>query len=205
MALNETWHLRNRSRDCAATQTPFQDGEKIITALFPDPNSSGYLRRDYSQEGWKNRPEEHQTPFSFWRGTFTATIPNERPDVIEKEGSEELFRRLIEEDEEHTDNTRYILAVMLERQKLLRETDSQRTPTGILRIYEHRKTGEVYIIRDPNIPLAQIETLQTEVIQLLETGGRPPEPELPETPEESTPEESAAEDPTRETLPDAPN
>jgi len=38
---------------------------------------------------------------------------------------------------------------MLERKKLLRETDNQPTNNGILRIYEHRKTGEVFIIRDP--------------------------------------------------------
>ena len=52
----------------------------------------------------------------------------------EKLSAEEILRRLVEEDEDHTENTRYILAVMLERRKLLRETDSQRTPNGILRV-----------------------------------------------------------------------
>ena len=65
---------------------------------------------------------------------------------------------------------------MLERRKLLRETDSQRTPHGILRVYEHRKTGEIYLIRDPDIPLDQIETFQNEVVTLLENNGRMPEP-----------------------------
>jgi hypothetical protein len=75
---------------------------------------------------------------------------------------------------------------MLERQKLLRETDSQRTPNGILRVYEHRKTGEVYLIRDPDIPLAQVEALQNEVIVLLENNGRMPQPVLEETPVEAS-------------------
>ena len=73
----------------------------------------------------------------------------------------------------------YILAVMLERQKLLRETDNQRTPNGILRVYEHRKTGEVYLIRDPDIPLAEVEAVQNEVVVLLENNGELPEPVTP--------------------------
>jgi hypothetical protein len=75
---------------------------------------------------------------------------------------------------------------MLERQKLLRETDSQRTPNGILRVYEHRKTGEVYLIRDPDIPLAKVEALQNEVIVLLENNGRTPQPVVEETPIETS-------------------
>jgi hypothetical protein len=56
---------------------------------------------------------------------------------------------------------------MLERQKILRETDTQPTPTGILRIYEHRKTGEIFIVKDPNIPLDEVEKFQLEVMELL--------------------------------------
>jgi hypothetical protein len=65
---------------------------------------------------------------------------------------------------------------MLERQKILRETDNQRTPNGILRVYEHRKSGTIYLIRDPDIPLSQVESVQNEVIVLLENNGRVPEP-----------------------------
>ena len=85
------------------------------------------------------------------------------------------MRRLIEEDEEHTENARYILAVMLERKKQLVEADSQPTATGIIRIYEHRKSGDVFIVKDPNIPLDEVEQVQQEVATLLENGGRVPE------------------------------
>jgi hypothetical protein len=174
MAFADTWHLRSRSKECTATQRPFEDGEKIITAIFPDPESSGYVRRDFALEAWKNLPDDADKPFSFWKTTYTVTVTESRPE-IQKEGAEDILRRLIEEDEDHTENTRFILAIMLERQKLLRETDSQRTPSGILRVYEHRKTGEIYIVKDPDIPLSQIEAVQQEVIILLENNGRAPE------------------------------
>ncbi|MGA0846522.1 MAG: hypothetical protein ACO3RV_08285, partial [Luteolibacter sp.] len=92
--------------------------------------------------------------------------PRELPE--EKISPEELLRRLVNEDDSATENTRYILAVMLERQKLLRETDTQRLPVGLLRVYEHRKTGEVFIIRDPDIPLEQVEKVQDEVMMMLD-------------------------------------
>jgi hypothetical protein len=175
MALAESWHVRSRSRECAATQTPFAPGEVIVTALFPDPESSGYLRRDYGVDGWASHQAAGETPFSFWRTKYSAPGNQETTPPADKLSAEEILQRLVEEDEDHTENARFILAVMLERQKLLRETDHQRTPTGILRVYEHRKTGEVFIVKDPNIPLSEIETVQNEVFILLENNGRTPE------------------------------
>ena len=190
MALAESWHVRSRSRECAATQRAFIDGETIVTALFPDPESSGYVRRDFCLDAWQNAPEDAEKPFSFWKTTFSGPAASAAVDPIERLSPEEILVRLVEEDEDHTENTRYILAVMLERQKILRETDSQRTPNGILRVYEHRKTGEVYLIRDPDIPLSQVESVQNEVFILLENNGRMPEPVIEETPAEATTEEA---------------
>jgi hypothetical protein len=188
MALAETWHVRSRSRECAATGRAFADGETIITALYPDPESSGYLRRDYAIESWNELPADAEAAFSFWKTIYSAPTGNERENPVEKLSAEELLQRLVVEDEDHTENTRYILAVMLERQKLLRETDNQRTPNGILRVYEHRKTGEVYLIRDPDIPLDQVESVQNEVSILLENNGRMPTPavEQPQAAAEET-------------------
>lgn len=197
MALPESWHIRSRGRSCAATERPFEDGEAIMTALFPDPESSGYLRKDFCMDAWKARTDTDERPFSFWKAVYHAPVAGEKPDAFKKESPEDLLRRLVEEEEDHTENVRYILAVMLERQKLLRETDTQRTPSGILRVYEHRKLGDLFIVRDPDIPLDQVEKVQEEVIQLLETGGRIPEPEdsapSAETPgEEPAPAETLA-------------
>ena len=192
MALNETWHLRSRARQCSATGTPFIEGQPIITAIFPDPESSGYLRKDFLEEAWKQRGEEDGQPFSSWRTTYSPVITTENPQAVTKQGAEDLLRTLVEEDQEHTENTRYILALMLERQKLLRETDSQPTSGGILRIYEHRKTGEVYIVKDPNIALDQVEKIQEEVILLLSPQ---PLPTTEEAPEQNTQEPTSDEVP----------
>jgi hypothetical protein len=202
MALAESWHVRSRSRECAATQRAFTDGETIVTALFPDPESSGYLRHDYCIEAWKNLPDDAEKPFSFWKTKFSAPASNDAKDPVEKLSAEEILVRLVQEDEDHTENTRYILAVMLERQKILRETDSQRTPNGILRVYEHRKTSEIYLIRDPDIPLSEVEAVQNEVFILLENNGRSPEPVLPE-PDPSDPSDPSDTSDSEDLVPDS--
>ncbi|BDS06061.1 hypothetical protein NT6N_11010 [Oceaniferula spumae] len=171
MALNEPWSIKSRAHACSVTEKKFVDGEAFYTALFPDPESSGYLRKDFSKEAWEKRTDEDQSPFSFWGSIYHAPVKEEEVEVTE-ESPEDLLRRLGEEDEEHTENVRYILAVMLERKKLLVEADSQPTPTGIIRIYEHRKTGDVFIVKDPNIPLSEIDSIQQEISDLLESGGR---------------------------------
>jgi len=186
MAYAESWHVRSRARECATTQRIFTDSETIVTALFPDPESSGYIRRDYGLDAWNQRPADAEIPFSFWKTTFVGPTGTTIEDPAEKLSPEELLVRLIEEDQDHTENTRYILAVMLERQKLLRETDNQRTSNGILRVYEQRKTGEIFLIRDPDIPLSQVEAIQNEVFILLENNGRSPEPVIPEEATKST-------------------
>jgi hypothetical protein len=200
MALAEPWHVRTRSRECAASQRPFTDRESIITALYPDPESSGYLRRDYCLEGWNLVRENPEKPFSFWKTIYSAPTQNDVQQAAEKLSAEEILRRLLEEDEDHTENTRFILAVMLERQKLLRETDSQRTSSGIIRVYEQRKTGEIYIVKDPDIPLSQVEAVQNEVIILLENNGRSPSPTLEPEP---APEENSQADATEPPSPSA--
>jgi hypothetical protein len=200
--LAESWHIRSRARTCSATDRPFEDGETIVTALFPDPESSGYVRKDFGVAEWKARDQEVTgTPFSFWKAVYQAPVAGEKQDAFKRESPEDLLRRLVEEDEDHTENARYILAVMLERKKVLRETDTQRTPSGILRVYEHRKLGDVFIVKDPDIPLSDVERVQDEVMILLEqsssrsvpgeTEEEAPAPESPEAAEAVTVSEGA--------------
>lgn len=176
MALHEPWSIKSRAHICSVTERKFTDGESFYTAIFPDPESSGYLRKDFSIEAWKTRDTNETPPFSFWTSVYHVPVKEEEVQVTD-ESPETLLRRLIEEDLEHTENARYILAIMLERKKQLVEADSQPTASGIIRIYEHRKSGDVFIVKDPNIPLSQIENIQNEVSELLEHGGRKPEPE----------------------------
>jgi hypothetical protein len=65
-------------------------------------------------------------------------------------------------------NVVYVLAVMLERSKILVERDAKEQPDRtIIRIYEHRRTGESFIVLDPRIRLENLGDVQSEVVALL--------------------------------------
>jgi len=165
--MKEPWSIRSRAKECAVSGVAFEPSQKIRAAIFPDPDSSGYLRKDFTVEAWAAR-EGEDTPFSTWITTYHPPVIEEKAEDVVEDDPETLLRRMVDEDEEHTENARYILAVMLERKKLLRETDTQQVPSGILRVYEHRKTGDVFIIKDPQIPLSEVDRVQEEIRELLD-------------------------------------
>ena len=125
-------------------------------------------------------------PFSFWRSKFEPPPPA-APEAVSKQTAEDLLRSyMLETGPEHS-NARYVLALMLERKRLLKEIEVKRSHDGSLtRIYERVKTGEVFIIPDPQLRLDQVEELQAQVANLL---GAPvaPAPVETETPEVPSP------------------
>ena len=71
-----------------------------------------------------------------------------------------------EPGEEHA-NIRFILALMLERKRILKPVEVKEEEGTRLHIYLHAKTGEVFVIPDPQLHLDQIEAVQTQVAGLL--------------------------------------
>jgi hypothetical protein len=110
---------------------------------------------------------ENIKPFSFWRSKFEPPAPP-APETLAKETAEDLLRRYIEEDEPQHANTRYILALMLERKRILKQTDTQQDGNERILIYERAKTGEVFVIRDPQLRMDQIAVVQGQVGDLLQ-------------------------------------
>jgi hypothetical protein len=166
----QNWHIRSRAHACAQTEVPFDDGQPMITAIYFDAETGGYLRRDISLDAWDKELTE-RTPYSYWKTTFQKVITEEKPDIASKESALALLQRLIEEDEPHTEAARYILAVMLERKRQLTETAVKHSDDGLMRFYENKKTGDLYLIRDPELHLHELEQVQDEVATLLGFGG----------------------------------
>lgn len=158
------WTIKHRSDVCTATQRPFAAGEYFYTLLFRD--GDGFRREDLSEEAWKSRNENIQ-PFSFWRTRYEPA-PAGPPEPLAKENAEELFRRLIASDDAPA-NACYVLAVMLERKRVLKQIKSEESDKGPVLIYEHGASGDVFIVPDPQLRLAEMEGVQNEVAALLRT------------------------------------
>jgi hypothetical protein len=157
------WEIKARSRYCARTQESFENGATIYTLLFRD--RTGFRREDISENAWQEI-RESVAPFSFWKSKFQAPAPT-APEAMPKESVEELLRRLMLEDQPEHLNARYVLAILLERKRTLKQVDIRETAEDKILIYEHVKTGEAFIIQDPRLRLDQLDSVQQEIYSLL--------------------------------------
>ncbi|MDQ2824153.1 MAG: hypothetical protein M3R29_01740, partial [Verrucomicrobiota bacterium] len=67
-------------------------------------------------------------------------------------------------------NACYVLAVMLERKRVLKQIKSENSDNGRVLIYEHRANGDVFIVADPKLRLDELQSVQNEVANLLRAG-----------------------------------
>ncbi len=167
--MSQEWEIKACGRTCAGTQQPFADGQPIFSCLQFGPE--GYVRKDYSEAGWTG--EVRSGVVSFWRSVYHAPPPP-APEAVKKETAETLLRQFMAKEDFSRINAIYILAVMLERKRVLVERDVQSREDGTkVRIYEHKKTGEVFTIPDPQLKLGELEVVQQEVAELLGLPARP--------------------------------
>lgn len=162
--LADEWSIQHRAEACAVSGRPFAAGENFYTLLFRD--GDGFRRQDLSEEAWQQRNENLQ-PFSFWRARFEPP-PIAPPEPLPKENAEELFRRLVAAANPANANTCYVLAAMLERKKILKQIQIENNDRGRVLIYEHAKTGDVFVVPDPQLHLDELGAVQNEVVQLLQ-------------------------------------
>lgn len=161
--LTQEWNIQARALQCAATGRPFEKGERVFSALYW--REGQYQRVDLCEQAWKERNENIE-PLSAWQIEFVPPPPPE-PEPLKKDDAESLLRRLVAENVPAMRNARYILALMLERKKVLRQIERQRHEGGNTLVYEHIPSSEVWLIEDPGLKLGELTAVQEEVARLL--------------------------------------
>ena len=161
--LANDWPIKHRADACARTQRAFEPGEQFYTLLFRE--GEGFRREDLSEEAWAQR-NENIRPFSFWKTRYEPPPPAP-PEPLGKETAEDILRRLLAENDASHANACYVLAVMLERKRVLKQIKADQTEDRPVLIYEHAKTGDVFIVPDVRLRLDEIEHVQNEVSHLL--------------------------------------
>jgi len=190
-AQGASWEVKSRATQCLETEAAFAEGDVICSRLVV--TSEGWERQDFSKGAW-NREKQDESLF-YWQTKFRLPPPK-KEEPFKEENAEEFLRDFVEKNDPEAVTTVFILAVMLERKRILIERGVQRDPDGKpVRIYEHKDSGETFFIVDPELALDQIAEVQMEVARTL--GWLPDEPEeeagqgdpSPETEEEAGNEE----------------
>ena len=163
--MSQEWNIRSRGHECTICGKPLVDKTPMVSALRE--TTGGYERFDCHPECWKALERDWE-PFSFWDGVYLAPTKEVKSEPLKKEDAGELLRQLITMDDPAMKNVVYVLAVMLERSKILVERDQKEQADGtIRRVYEDRKQGDTFVILDPRIRLENLAEVQSQVIALL--------------------------------------
>ncbi|MGA2177077.1 MAG: hypothetical protein ABSH38_19040 [Verrucomicrobiota bacterium] len=200
--MNE-WNIQSRARACQACAKPFADKQPFHTLLFEEKQQ--YHRLDICPACWQSQYREGASDrkgfVSQWQGLFQAP-PAAPEDPIQKESAESLLRKLIEANDPKHGPVCYILAVMLERKRVLKVKEQIHRDNGRIFIYEHPGTGDLFTIADPNLQLNQLDEVQRDTANLLAHGLTPPPavPAVPAEPGAAPVPASAAPPPPEESL-----
>jgi hypothetical protein len=204
--MNE-WNIQSRAHACETCGHPFVDRQTYHTLLFDE--RAGLRRMDVCKTCWGNENttslRDHKGFLSYWHGVYEAPTP--RVDPIQKDTAESLLRKLIAQNDPQHAPAAYILAVMLERKRLLKIKEQLTVDGRRVFVYEQPKTGDLFTIADPDLKLDQLAQVQHDVAHLLEHGLDLPvtpdtsaevsAPAMPaEPPAEDAPPEPALADPT---------
>jgi hypothetical protein len=176
--MNE-WNIQSRAHACEACSQPFADKQPYHTLLLDE--KEGLRRSDICEPCWQKQSADAARSragfISHWQGVFE--VPPPVVEVIQKDTAETLLRKLIELNDPRYAPSAYILAVMLERKRLLKVKEQLKREGRRVFVYEHPKTGDIFTIADPLLHLNQLEQVQHDVAQLLEHGLIPPPPAGP--------------------------
>jgi hypothetical protein len=160
----QDWDIKPRGQECHGCKTAFDDHQRCHSVL--EFGQEGYSRGDYCGKCWEEKAKV-PSRFSAWSGIFKKPPP-EAEEPLKKENAEELLRRLMETEDPSKRNVIYILAIMLERKRMLVEKDVKTRDDGVMiRVYEHRKTGETFLVPDPRLGFDQLTVVQQEVADML--------------------------------------
>ena len=165
------WNIQSRAHGCQLCAKPFADQQPYHTVLCDQRHE--YQRLDVCEACWQaeTKLDSHERKgfISQWQGVYQAP-PAAPPEAIQKDTAETLLAKLVQKNDPRFRAASYILAVMLERKRILKVRGQTTEGGRRIFIYEHGKTGDVFTILDPDLQLNQLEEVQREVAHLLEHG-----------------------------------
>jgi hypothetical protein len=170
------WNIQSRAHHCQACGKAFQDQRPYHTLLFD--GKEAYIRKDICDACWKSEfnsgmdDSPEQGFLSYWQGIYQVPPPK-APEPIKKETAETLLRKLTERNDRRFAPAAFILAVMLERKRLLKIQEQFQRDGQRVFVYEEPASGDLFTIVDPDLHLNQLEEVQRTVSALLEHGLTP--------------------------------
>ncbi len=163
------WEIKSRSEQCAVSGKPFVEDEEFYTLLFQE--KEGLRRMDVSVAAHEGMDDTEPSPISSWKSHFKPK-PEGEAETLGKQDAESELRRLLEQGDAGkaaTASLCRILALLLERKRMLKLRERINQDGQALLVYEHTDTQESFIVPDVDFKLAELEQLRAEILENTES------------------------------------
>ncbi len=170
------WDVQSGRPQCAGCASNFLDQQPYQSLLRLD--DSPLIRADYCLKCWEEKVVTTLSgikAYATWTGRYKIVIPVPKEEPVKKDHAQTLFRKLLASQDPGKKKLLFVLAVMLERKKILKQQKVERGAAAPesesgkrMLVYLHAETAESILIEDPRIRLIEWSAVQSEVKQMLE-------------------------------------
>ncbi|MCA9215751.1 MAG: hypothetical protein KDB27_21950 [Planctomycetales bacterium] len=148
------------TRRCAITDRELLPGETFYSVLVP--KGAEVVRSDYCTEAWEGPPED---AIGWWQ----AEVPDPKSQKVNWAPNDVMLHYFLQlADQDENQDTRYILALLMLRKKILRLDETERDEEGneFLHVYCSKNESEYEVqVVDPSAD--RIDAIQSELAELL--------------------------------------
>ena len=158
------WNIAKSERRCSRCEAAFVEGDEFTSALFEQ--GADLIRRDFCPSCWQALADRAAV-FSFWR-TRVPERGDEARLRVDAGVVMSVFRRLAGSTEPKRLNFRYILALMLMRNKALKFIDIRRRGGQEYLVLRSPRDQAEHEVLNPQLSDEQLEQVREDLSQILE-------------------------------------
>jgi hypothetical protein len=155
------YHLQPNARRCSSSGKPLLPGDRYFSVLLEE---NGRLRRlDFAANDWQGPPPN---AFSFWSGRIPLE-GKKRKLTLDEDTLRECFERLEGTSDPGKIRLRYVLALLLLRQRRLQLEDTQHEDGQEFLQLRDGRSGRRFRVLNPQLSEDEMLEVQEEVLQAL--------------------------------------
>ena len=156
------WEIKSRAENCAVSGKAFREDEEFMSVLFQ--GEEGLERVDLSLVAWKDWDAGEREPLSSWKSHFQPG-PAPESETVDKQDAESELRRLLDKGSPESAKLCRLLALLLERKRILKLRERIDQPDRQLLVFEHTDTQESFLVPDVDFNLSDLDSLRDEIME----------------------------------------
>jgi hypothetical protein len=160
------YRIRKRAPACMVSGRPFESGDVVVSAIYPDPESEGFVRRDVLESEFV----ADGSAFSFWKTVHEEESKEDRR--VDLDLALTFLDRLLREADPAREGLVYTLTLLLSRKRRVKIKETRQLPDGELLtvLVPGAEDDQLVQVRAPVLDDEKVASLQSQLAELFDFG-----------------------------------